>query len=90
MVAATALSRSCSVVPSAAVAHEDAERRVRAPADAAPELVELREAEPLGALDHHQRRLGDVHADLDHGRPHQHVEVAVAEAGHLGVAVRRA
>ena len=33
------------------------------------------------------RRLGHVHADLDHRRPHEHVEVAVAEARHLAVAV---
>ena len=32
---------------------------------------------------------GHVHADLDDRRPDEHVEVAVAEPGHLRVAVGR-
>ena len=68
---------------------EDAERRVGAAPDAAAELVELGEPEPLRALDDHHRRRRHVDADLDHGRADEHVQVAVAEAGHLGVAVGR-
>jgi hypothetical protein len=48
--------------------------------------VELGEPEPVGTLDHHHRRLGHVDADLDDGRPDEHVELAVAEPGHLGIA----
>ena len=40
--------------------------------DAAAQLVELGEAEALGALDDHQRRVGHVDADLDHRRRDQH------------------
>ena len=71
------------------VRDEDAEGLGDAAADPAAELVELGEPEPVGALDDHHRRLGHVHADLDHGRPDEDVELAVAEAGHLGVAFGR-
>ena len=88
VVAATARRRSCSVVPSAAwLTRTQKEASVPAP-DPAPQLVELGQAEALRALDDHQRCLRHVHAHLDHGRAHEHVEVAVAEAGHLRVAVR--
>ena len=60
-----------------------------AAADPAAQLVELGEPEPVGALDDHHRRLGHVDADLDDGRADQHVELAVAEPRHLGVAVAR-
>ena len=49
--------------------------------------MELGQPEPIGALDDHHRRLGHVDADLDDRRPDEHVELAVAEPGHLGVAV---
>ena len=61
----------------------------RAAPDPAAQLVELREPEPIGALDDHHRRLRDVDADLDDGRPDEHVELAVAEPGHLGVPLGR-
>ena len=44
--------------------------------DPAAQLVELGEAEALGMLDHHQRRIGHVDADLDHRRRDQHRELA--------------
>ena len=53
--------------------------------DAPAQLVQLREAEAVGVEDDHHRRLGHVDADLHDGRAHQHVELAVAEARHLGV-----
>ena len=42
-----------------------------AAADAAAQLVQLRQAEPLGVLDHHQRRVRHVDADLDDRRRDQ-------------------
>ena len=70
-----------------AASETSAVRRRAAATDPPAELVELGQPEPVGALDRHDRRLGDVDADLDHRRPHEHVELAVAEPGHLGVAL---
>ena len=58
---------------------QDADARRRAAPDAAAQLVQLREAEALGVLDHHQRRVGHVDADLDHRRRHQHLDCAGLE-----------
>ena len=49
------------------VAKEQAVALLRPPADAPPELVELREPEAVGALDHHHRGVRDVDPDFDHG-----------------------
>ena len=81
------MSRACAT-SSVAVRDEDAVRLDGPAADPAAQLVELGEPEPVGPLDDHHRRLRHVHADLDDGRADQHVELAVAEARHLGVAVR--
>ena len=51
-----------------------------AAADAPAQLVQLRDAVALGVLDEHHRRVGDVDADLDHGRGHEHVRAARGEA----------
>ena len=51
---------------------QDAHALRGAAADAPAQLVQLREAEALGVLDHHQRRVGHVDADLDHRRRDQH------------------
>ena len=56
-----------------------------AAADAAAQLVELRQAEALRVLDDDHRRVRHVDADLDHGGRHQHVELAGLEAAHDGV-----
>ena len=55
---------------------QQAVRLLRAAADAAAELMELREPEPVGLLDDHDRRVRDVDADLDHRRRDEHVELA--------------
>jgi hypothetical protein len=55
---------------------------VLAPADAAAQLVELREAEALGALNQHHRCVGDVDADLDHRGRHHDVRLSRREALH--------
>ena len=48
----------------------------RSPAHPAAQLVQLRQAEPLRVLHHQQRRVGHVHADLDHRRADQQVDLA--------------
>ena len=55
---------------------------VLAAADAAAQLVQLREPVPLRALDQHHRRVGDVDAHLDHRGRHQHVGLPGDEAVH--------
>ncbi len=61
--------------------------------DAAPdppaELVQLRQAEALGALDQHRRRVRHVDPNLDHRRRHQDVELVVAEGHHHLVLLAR-
>ena len=44
--------------------------------------MELRQAEAVGLLDDHDRRVRDVDADLDHGRRDEHVELAGFELSH--------
>src|SRR6478672_11033302 len=61
---------------------EQAVRLLGSAADAAPQLVELREAEPVGLLNDHDRRVRHVDADLDHRRRDEHVELACLEPRH--------
>ena len=55
---------------------QQAQRGVLAAADAAAQLVQLRDPEALGVLDQHHRRVRHVDADLDHRRRDQHVGLA--------------
>ena len=55
-----------------------------APADAAAQLVELREPEPVGLLHDHDRRVRHVDTDFDHRRCDEHVELACLERRHHG------
>ena len=41
--------------------------------DAAAQLVQLRQAEALGMLDHHQRGVRHIDTDFDHGSGHQNM-----------------
>ena len=50
--------------------------RHRPATDPAAQLVQLRQAEALRVLDHHQRRVRHIHADLHHRRADQQVELA--------------
>src|SRR3989442_11697564 len=50
---------------------QDAVRLPRAAADAAAQLVQLREPEALGVLDQHDGGVRDVDADLDDGGGHE-------------------
>ena len=53
-----------------------------AAADAATQLVELGQPEPVGLLDDHDRRVRNVDAHLDHGCRDEDVELARLEARH--------
>ena len=54
---------------------------MRAP-DAAAQLMELREAELVGAGDHDRVRGRDVDPGLDDGRAEEHVEALLVELAH--------
>ena len=56
-----------------------------AAADAAAQLVELRQAEALGVLDDHDRRVRHVDADLDDGGRDQDVDLPGGERVHHAV-----
>ena len=58
-----------------------------AAADAPAQLMELREPEALGVLDHHQRRVGHVDADFDHRGRDQHVRSRRATNAAITVAL---
>ena len=47
--------------------------------------MQLREAEALGMLDHHDGRFRHVDADLDHGGGDQQIEPAAGEVRHRAV-----
>jgi len=61
---------------------QQAVRLLGAAPDAASQLVQLSQAEAVSLLDDHDRRVRDVDADFDHGRRHEHVELARLELGH--------
>ena len=88
----SACSRSCalSVSSSRWPRDEQAVRLLGAAADAAAQLVQLREPEAVGLLDDHDRRVRDVDADLDHRRRDEHVELARLEAAPSARAARPA
>ncbi len=71
-------------------AEQQADRRVLAAPDAAAQLVQLADAVALGALDEHDRRVGDVDADLDHRRRDEHVGATGGERRHRRLLVLRA
>ena len=68
----------------AAFGHEDAISLQIAAADAAPQLVELGQAEAFGAVDEHDRRVGDVDADFDDARRDQELDIPFLEGLHDG------
>jgi len=69
--------------------HEGAPGSAMAAADAAPELMELGEAERLGVLDDHERRLRDVDADFHHRRRHEDRHASRGEVREDGLALGR-
>ena len=66
---------------------QEAQAGGRATADAAAQLVELGDAEPVGVHDHHRGGVRHVHPDLDDRRRDQDVRLARGEAAHHGVLV---
>ena len=66
---------------------QEAVRLVAAAPDAPAQLMQLREAEAVGVLDHHRGRVRDVDADLDHGRRDEHVHLGGRERAHRGRAL---
>ena len=56
-------------------------------ADSSTQLMDLRQAEALGMLDHHHGRLGNIDADLDHGGGDEKLALSRCEARHRGVLV---
>ncbi len=62
--------------------NQDAVRFFGPAADASAQLVKLREAEPLGVLNHHNRCVGNVHSHLDDRRGHQRLDFTPAETLH--------
>ena len=64
---------------------QQAGRRLRAAPDPAAQLVQLREPEALGVLDHHDGRGGDVDADLDHRGRDQKPDLVGGELRHHAV-----
>ena len=51
--------------------------------------MELRQAEALGLLDHHQRGIGHIDADFNHGRRDEQLRPAPGKAFHGGILDRR-
>src|SRR6266542_2471431 len=49
------------------------------------QLMQLRQAEALGVFDQHDRGVRHVHADLDHGRSHQNLNLIRAERPHYAL-----
>jgi hypothetical protein len=76
------LRRSRAVVRQGLLEQQHAHAVGGTAADAAAQLVQLRQAEALGVLDDHERRIGHVDAHLDHGRRDQHVRSADDERRH--------
>ena len=61
---------------------QEAVRLLRPAPHPAAQLVQLREPEPVGVLDHHHGGVRHVDADLDHRRGDEHAEVARGEPAH--------
>ena len=68
--------------------HGEAPGRAVSPTDAPAQLVELRETEALGALDHHGGGGRHVHTHLDHRRGEQQPRLAAPEVVHRRGALR--
>jgi hypothetical protein len=80
-------SRARATLAERRLVEQQAGRLAGAAPDAAAQLVQLREAEALGVLDHHDRRVGHVDADFDHGGRDEDLRSPLLERLHRGVLV---
>ena len=71
------------------VGEQQAPRFLGSPSDPAPELMQLGQPESVGALDHHDRGIGNVDADFHHRGGDQDGNVAPFEGGHHGLLLGR-
>src|SRR5208337_5593558 len=62
--------------------HQHTIRLRRAAPDTSAQLVELRQSEAVGVLDHHDGRVGNIDADFDHGGRDQNFNLALLEFAH--------
>src|SRR5882672_817448 len=76
------LEPSPSGVAERALIEEHARRLGAAASDSPAQLMQLRKTEALSVLDDHQRRVRDVHSNLDDRRPHQEVDSSRLELRH--------
>ena len=53
--------------------------------DAAAQLMQLADAEPVGVHHQHDRGIGDVDPDLNDGGAHQHIDFPGTKSRHRGV-----
>ena len=75
-------SRACGRLAQRLLVEQQAGRALRAAADAAAQLVQLREAEALGMLDDHDGGVGHVDADFDHRGGDEDLGLVALEAVH--------
>src|SRR5262249_35062997 len=61
---------------------QEAVRLLGAATAPASQLMKLGEPKAVGFLHDHDRRVGDVDTDLDHGRGHQYVQFSSLETSH--------
>ena len=80
-------SRALAVGAERALVEQEAGRALGAAADAAAQLMKLRQAEALGMLDHHHACFRHVDADLDHRGRDQKPRLALGEARHGAILV---
>ena len=79
VVSVSAFSRARALVGQRILIQQDAVRLVRPAADAAAQLVQLRQTEPLRVLDQHDGSVRHVDADFDDRGRDEHVELAARE-----------
>ena len=84
-VAATASTRCRASEPGSAAVTSRQSPGTLAAADPAAQLVQLRDAEPVGVDDDHRARVRHVDADLDDRRRDEHVDLAGGERAHRRV-----
>ena len=75
-------SRAFAVDAERRPVEQDTGRALGAAADAAAQLMQLRQPEALGMLDHHHARFGHVDADFDHRGRDQEPRLARGETLH--------